>query len=63
MLYNYQIQGLKNFFSNTFLHLNNLKDRTAMNAKISMFVSCVKAVIYLLLHNLYDCSCKGIICS
>ena len=26
-----------------------------MNAKISVFVVCVEAIIYLLLYNLYDC--------
>ena len=29
-----------------------------MNAKISVFVICVKAIIYLLLHNLHDCNAK-----
>ena len=29
-----------------------------MNAKISMFVICVKAIIYLLLYNLHDCTFK-----
>ena len=27
-----------------------------MNAKISMFVMCVEAIIYLLLYNLHDCT-------
>ena len=27
-----------------------------MNAKISVFVSCVEAIIYLLLYNLHDCT-------
>ena len=27
-----------------------------MNAKISMFVICVEAIIHLLLNNLHDCS-------
>ena len=27
-----------------------------MNAKISMFVICVEAIIYLLLYNLHDCT-------
>ena len=27
-----------------------------MNAKISVFVTCVKAIIYLLLYNLHDCT-------
>ena len=26
-----------------------------MNAKISVFVICVEAIIYLLLYNLHDC--------
>ena len=35
------------------LRLNNLKTRTATNAKISVFV---EAIIYLLLCNLHDCT-------
>ena len=27
-----------------------------MNAKIAMFVTCVEAIIYLLLCNLHDCT-------
>ena len=27
-----------------------------MNAKISLFVICVEAIIYLLLYNLHDCT-------
>ena len=27
-----------------------------MNAKLSVFVVCVEAIIYLLLFNLYDCT-------
>ena len=38
------------------LRLNNLKTRTAINAKISLFVICVKAITYLLLYNLHDCT-------
>ena len=34
-----------------FLGLNNLKTKTAMNAKISVFVIGVEAIIYLLLYN------------
>ena len=45
-------------FINKSLWLNNLKTRTAMNAKISVLVTCVKAIIYLLLHNLHDCTFK-----
>ena len=38
------------------LRLNNLKTRTAMNVKILVFVTCVEAIIYLLLWNLHDCT-------
>ena len=41
-------------FINKTLLLNNLKARTAMNAKVSVFVICVEARIYLLLYNLHD---------
>ena len=36
-----------------------------MNAKISVFVICVKANIYLLLYNLHDCIFKDffIVCA
>ena len=40
------------------LRLNNVKTRSAINAKISVFVICVEAIIYLLLYNLYDCTFK-----
>ena len=30
-----------------------------MNAKISVFVKCVEAIIYLLLDNLHDCTFKN----
>ena len=40
------------------LQLHNLKTRAAMNAKISVFVIFVKVIIYLLLHNLHDCTFK-----
>ena len=43
-------------FINKTLRLNNLKTRTAMNAKISVFVICVEAIIYLFLNNLHDCT-------
>ena len=43
---------------NKSLRLNNLKTRTTMNVKISVFVICVKAIIYLLLYNLHDCTFK-----
>ena len=40
------------------LWLNNLKIRTAVNAKIAVFFICVEAIIYLLLYNLYACTLK-----
>ena len=39
--------------------MNNLKTRTDMNAKISMLVICVEAIIYLLLYNLHECNFNG----
>ena len=42
-------------FLNKTLRLNNLKTRTAMNAKISVFATCVEVIIDLLIHNLHDC--------
>ena len=44
-------------FINKNLQLNNSKTKTAMDAKISIFI-CVEAIIYLLLHNLHDCNFK-----
>ena len=38
------------------LRINNLKTRTATNAKISVFFICGEAIIYLLLYNLHDCT-------
>ena len=38
------------FCLNKTLRLNNLKIRTAMNAKIPVFVICVEVIIYLLLY-------------
>ena len=43
-------------FIKKFLYLNNLKTRTDMSARISVFVICVEAIIYLLLYNLHDCT-------
>ena len=40
---------------NKTLQLNNLKTRTAMNAKISGIFICVEVTIYLLLGNFHDC--------
>ena len=42
------------------LPLNNMKTRTAMNAKISVFVIRVEAIIHLLLYNLHDCTFKDL---
>ena len=41
---------------NKTLRLSNLKTRTVLNAKISMFVTCVEAAIYVLLYNVHDCT-------
>ena len=30
-----------------------------MNAGISVFVICIETIIYLLLHNLHDCTFKA----
>ena len=38
-------------FKNKTLRLNNLKARTAMNSKISVLVTCVEAIMYLLLYK------------
>ena len=35
---------------------NNLKTRTAMNAKISVFFICVETIIYFFIYNLHDCT-------
>ena len=43
-------------FINKNVRLNNLKTRTAMNAKTSIFVICVETIIYLLLYNVHDCT-------
>ena len=32
-----------------------------MNAKISVFVICFEGIIYLLLHNLHDCTFKQLL--
>ena len=41
-------------FINKTLRLNNLKTGAAINAKVSVFVVCVEAVINLLLYKLHD---------
>ena len=40
------------------LWLNKLKNGTAMNAKLSVFVICIEAIIYMLLYNFHDCTFK-----
>ena len=45
-------------FINKTLRFINLKTRTATNAKISVFLICVEAIIYLLLYNFHDCTFK-----
>ena len=44
------------FLLNKALRLNNLKTRAAMKVKVSVFVVYVEAIMYLLLHNLHDCT-------
>ena len=41
---------------NKTLRFNNLKSRTAMNAKFPLFVTFVEAMKYLLLYKLHDCT-------
>ena len=41
-------------FINKVSRLSNLKTSTAMDAKYSMFVTCVEVIIYLLLCNFHD---------
>ena len=48
-------------FLNKTLRYNNLKSKTAMNVKISVFVNCVEAIIYLLLYDLHDCTFNALI--
>ena len=43
-------------FTNKTLPRNNLKFKTTMNSKISVFVISVEAIIYLLLYDLHDCT-------
>ena len=45
-------------FINKTLRLNNLKTRTDMNAKISVFIICVGTIINFLLYDLDDCTLK-----
>ena len=55
LLFKFQVSFL---FINKTLQLYNFKTRTAMNAKISVFVIGVEAIIYLLLNNVQDCTFK-----
>ena len=43
-------------FVNKILWFNNLKTRTAMEAKMLVFVICVEAILYFILYNLHDCT-------
>ena len=43
---------------NKTLRLNNLKTRTVINTKTSVFVICVEVIIYLLLYNFHACTLK-----
>ena len=45
-------------FINKTLQLNNLKTRTALSVKSSVFVTCLEAIVYLWLYNLQDCNFK-----
>ena len=55
----YFLTLLSFLFINKTLRLNNLKKtKTAMNAKVLMFVICVESIIYLLLYNFHDCNFK-----
>ena len=55
----YVLQFLLSFlFVNKTFRLNNLNPKTAMNAKISVLLICLEAVIYLLLYNLHDYTFK-----
>ena len=56
-IYNFAVQFLLSFlFIKKTLWLKNLKPRTAKNAKISVFLVCVEAIVYLLLYNLDGCT-------
>ena len=41
---------------NKTLRLNNLKTRSGMNAKVSVLITCVEAIKYLLLYNSHHCN-------
>ena len=45
-------------FINKALRLSNSKSRTDINAKISVFVIFVEAIIYVLIYNLHECTFK-----
>ena len=46
-------------FIHKILRLNSLKTRKVTDVKVSVFVICVEAIIYLLLYNLSDCTIKS----
>ena len=48
----------ENFAFHLFI-ISNLEIRTAIIAKISVFVICIEETIYLLLYNLHDCTING----
>ena len=50
-------------FINKTLRLNNLKTRTAMTEKFSVFAICVETIIYLLLYDLPDFTYNNQYCS
>ena len=58
--WNLLIQFLLSFlFINKTLWLNNIKTRTVVNGKISVFVIRIEPIIYLLSYNLHVCIFKG----
>ena len=46
-------------FTNKSLKHNNIKTRTAMSARISVFVICIEAIIYFLLCKFHHCTFKS----
>ena len=55
----YLFQKYPENFAFHLLIISNLEIRTAMIAKISVFVICIEETIYLLLYNLHDCTING----
>ena len=58
MIANFLKLLLSFLFIKKILRLDNLKTKTIMNAKTSVFVICVGTIIYLLLYILHDCAIK-----